>query len=45
MEQFQKKLLGKKSGFGYDPIFIPKIKSLTFGQFKKKKNAKWIIDL
>lgn len=30
------KLLGKK-GFGYDPIFIPKGSSITFGQMNKKK--------
>ena len=31
------KILGKK-GFGYDPIFIPKNKTLTFGQMLPKKN-------
>ena len=30
------KILGKK-GFGYDPIFIPKNKTLTFGQMSPKK--------
>ena len=30
------KILGKK-GFGYDPIFIPKNKTLTFGQMLPKK--------
>ena len=28
------KMLGKK-GFGYDPIFIPNSKSITFGQMSK----------
>ena len=28
------KMLGKK-GFGYDPIFIPNSKSITFGQMPK----------
>ncbi len=31
-----KKILGKK-GFGYDPIFIPVGKRITFGQMSKKK--------
>tara|TARA_Y100000996_G_scaffold377782_1_gene330058 strand:+ start:1029 stop:1604 length:576 start_codon:yes stop_codon:yes gene_type:complete len=30
------KILGKK-GFGYDPIFIPYGKGITFGQMSKKK--------
>ena len=30
------KLSGKR-GFGYDPIFIPRGSSITFGQMKKKK--------
>ena len=30
------KILGNK-GFGYDPIFIPHLKSITFGQMKKKE--------
>ena len=33
------KILGKK-GFGYDPIFIPKNKTLTFGQMSPKKKFK-----
>ena len=31
-----KKILGKK-GFGYDPIFIPSGKRITFGQMSKRK--------
>ncbi len=33
------KILGKK-GFGYDPIFIPKSKTITFGQMSKIKKIK-----
>jgi XTP/dITP diphosphohydrolase len=33
------KILGKK-GFGYDPIFIPNLKSITFGQLTKLKKMK-----
>ena len=33
------KILGKK-GFGYDPIFIPKGKKITFGQMSKIKKIK-----
>ena len=32
-------MLGKK-GFGYDPIFIPNSKSITFGQLTKLKKVK-----
>mgnify|MGYP001381568712 CR=1 FL=1 len=34
--KISKKILGKK-GFGYDPIFIPLKKKITFGQMSKKK--------
>ena len=34
-----KKIIGTK-GFGYDPIFIPKSQSLTFGQISKYKKIK-----
>ena len=34
-----KKILGKK-GFGYDPIFIPWKKKITFGQMNKKKKIR-----
>ena len=33
------KILGKK-GFGYDPIFIPYKKKITFGQMSKLKKIK-----
>jgi XTP/dITP diphosphohydrolase len=33
------KILGKK-GFGYDPIFIPLKKKITFGQMIKSKKIK-----
>ena len=33
------KIKGKK-GFGYDPIFIPKGESITFGQMSKIKKIK-----
>ena len=33
------KILGKK-GFGYDPIFIPIKKKITFGQMSKLKKIK-----
>ena len=33
------KILGKK-GFGYDPIFIPMKKKITFGQMNKSKKVK-----
>ena len=34
-----KKIIGKK-GFGYDPIFIPKSKKITFGQMPKLEKIK-----
>jgi XTP/dITP diphosphohydrolase len=34
-----RKILGKK-GFGYDPIFIPINKKITFGQMSKQKKIK-----
>ena len=34
-----KKIIGKK-GFGYDPIFIPYSKKITFGQMQKSKKVK-----
>ena len=33
------KIVGKK-GFGYDPIFIPIGKTITFGQMNKSKKIK-----
>ncbi len=33
------KIIGKK-GFGYDPIFIPEKKKITFGQMSKQKKIK-----
>ena len=33
------KIVGNK-GFGYDPIFIPRSKSITFGQMSKTKKIK-----
>ena len=33
------KIIGKK-GFGYDPIFIPNKKKITFGQMTKLKKNK-----
>ena len=33
------KILGKK-GFGFDPIFIPNKKKITFGQMSKYKKIK-----
>ena len=37
--KISKKILGKK-GFGYDPIFIPNNKRITFGQMMKIKKIK-----
>ena len=36
---FEYKIIGKK-GFGYDPIFIPFKKKITFGQMFKSKKIK-----
>ncbi len=33
-----KKIIGKR-GFGYDPIFIPNSRSVTFGQMAKSKKS------
>ena len=37
--KISKKILGKK-GFGYDPIFIPSNKNITFGQMSNSKKIK-----
>ena len=37
--KISKKISGKK-GFGYDPIFIPENKKITFGQMSKSKKLK-----
>jgi len=37
--KISKQILGKK-GFGYDPIFIPYNKKITFGQMNKTKKIK-----
>ena len=39
MAEFLKKKVGNK-GFGYDPIFIPENKRLTFGQMSQKLKFK-----
>ena len=37
--KISKKILGK-NGFGYDPIFIPNMKKITFAQMPKSKKIK-----
>ena len=37
--KISKKIVGKK-GFGFDPIFIPKNKKITYGQMPKSKKIK-----
>ena len=39
MEVYLKKKIGTK-GFGYDPIFIPQNKRITFGQMHQKEKFK-----
>ena len=37
--KISEKILGQK-GFGYDPIFLPQNKKITFGQMKKNQKMK-----
>ena len=37
--KISKSILGK-NGFGYDPIFVPNSKSITFGQMSKSKKIR-----